>query len=402
MTNDKDYQVERDILDALRNIDHEHLIKVIAAFTWRGKKYLMFKLANGGNLRELWSSRDPDNSKKLTADAVIWALGQMKGLVEAVSKLHTFDSHRNIRHGDLKPENIVRFTGSNTRENERGLLQVADMGLGKVRDHATALIPTKTGDQLGTERYFSPELSQKKKAISRADDMWAIGCTFLEFIIWVLYGRDGYLTFFRCFSTSESFFVITPAGVKRRDEVQQWIDYVYKHDLRRDDNACTSIALRSVLDFICEKLLIADREPEKTNADTETPNPPAATEQPRVTVDEPQTEDAEPRLIRRATSDEFFETLKTICEKGAAEPDYILSRDPQRDPSGPSVSAAHVPETNTVGGLLSAVNNSFIRRRSANSIPQANTQVCCNVLHVLSRPLPLLLLTMIQNVSFQR
>jgi len=100
---EKAYRLEVDVLDMVRDLDHKHLIKVVAAYKQFGKRHFMFQWADGGNLREFWhNSLSPTRTKEM----VSWVLKQILGLAGAINKLHNYDPVKNCRHGDLKPENI--------------------------------------------------------------------------------------------------------------------------------------------------------------------------------------------------------------------------------------------------------------------------------------------------------
>lgn len=141
------------------------------------------------------------------------ALQQMKGLADALKMLHDHDpnSQKNCIHGDLKPENIVRAE----EPLPLGLLQIADMGVVKLRSEATQFQKPATGEFSGTLRYQPPRPRigpDGKNWPSPSNDMWSMGCIFLEFIIWLLYGNHALEQFNGSFPNNESFFVLTDDG----------------------------------------------------------------------------------------------------------------------------------------------------------------------------------------------
>jgi serine/threonine protein kinase len=106
---EKAYEVELDALELARKLNHSHLVRFVAGFKQAGKRYLMFQWVDGGNLREFWQN---PKSWKRDYSTVKWALQQMLGLATALERLHNYgpDPEKHCRHGDLKPENIVRCT----------------------------------------------------------------------------------------------------------------------------------------------------------------------------------------------------------------------------------------------------------------------------------------------------
>lgn len=153
--------------------------------TWsqRNVYYILYNKARC-NLRKYINNLDnPD----LTGPHVLWFLRQLIGLASAINHVHHFKrpspsnpEPRNDdywgRHNDIKPENILVFEKA---ENQNPVFKVADFGLGVFYrpDGDTSHRDTLHN---GTEGYFPPE-----KAVSRPFDMWALGCVFLELVLWL-------------------------------------------------------------------------------------------------------------------------------------------------------------------------------------------------------------------------
>jgi serine/threonine protein kinase len=94
------------------------------------------------------------------------------------------------RHGDIKPENILWFDKVDKKfdDCQQGFLVIADFGLTDLHRRGTRSdIPALLIS--GTPTYEPPEL-QLNGTISRAYDIWSLGCTFLEFITWLVCGWD--------------------------------------------------------------------------------------------------------------------------------------------------------------------------------------------------------------------
>jgi serine/threonine protein kinase len=90
------------------------------------------------------------------------------------------------RHGDIKPENILWF-GQEFADNPSGILQLADLEFERFHnlDDRSRVSPL---NMTGSPTYAPLELTLKA-VISRAYDIWSLGCVFLEFITWLLGGQ---------------------------------------------------------------------------------------------------------------------------------------------------------------------------------------------------------------------
>ena len=96
--------------------------------------------------------------------------GQIKSFVSQILK-GTLECHKKrVIHRDLKPQNILVDTKTNT-------LKLADFGLARA-----FTIPIKTlTHEIETLWYRAPEVLLGQKEYSLGVDTWAIGCIFAEF-----------------------------------------------------------------------------------------------------------------------------------------------------------------------------------------------------------------------------
>ncbi|KAJ0299197.1 hypothetical protein COL516b_009451 [Colletotrichum fioriniae] len=140
-------EAEAEVLQRIREMEHPHLIKAIAYYKRGDRYFIIFPWAGGGNLRDYWGREPP---RKLDADFVGWALGQLCGLASAMNQLHsTKDSA--CRHGDLKPENILCFENNKSSDSfSQPFLVIADVGLAKVHILATEMRNEATRTMNGT------------------------------------------------------------------------------------------------------------------------------------------------------------------------------------------------------------------------------------------------------------
>jgi len=149
------------------------------------------------------------------------------------------------RHGDLKPENILWF---NYLEgvDKAGVLQIADLGLGRFhRLESRSRQDPRT--ITGSPTYIPPELALERY-VSRAYDIWSLGCIFLEFITWLLEGDVGLVSFGQARMAEapdgvrdDTFFMITDSGSGKRGEIRQGVT-TWIERLRRD-HSCSDMVL---------------------------------------------------------------------------------------------------------------------------------------------------------------
>jgi len=124
---------------------------------------------------------------------VRWVAKQLSGIIGAIDTIHNpIHLHQEQvekgfgRHGDIKPDNILWF---NSTTDHRGILVVSDFGLAAFhRDKSRSNIPNKGIPAV--PGYRPPECDISGGTISRAYDIWTLGCLFLELLTWLLGGQD--------------------------------------------------------------------------------------------------------------------------------------------------------------------------------------------------------------------
>jgi len=142
---------------------------------------------------------------------MIWLLGQLQGLADALAKVHNpppefeFDWYQDVKpenilsvwelnndnrvghHHDVKPANVLLFSqlehssGSGLKAHEEGYprLQLTDLGLGKVSNDQSETEDTRT-----TRTYAAPEaLMFHKPKFGREADVWSCACLIIEAIL---------------------------------------------------------------------------------------------------------------------------------------------------------------------------------------------------------------------------
>ncbi|KAL2672193.1 hypothetical protein Neosp_012894 [[Neocosmospora] mangrovei] len=202
----KAYDIEALALARSSKVEHENLIPCLAAIEKGSMHYFLFPWADAGSLEDFWQS-----SPKLNMDFLMDVFEQLRGLAAALEKLHSYDDKKaavesdgrpaspsgGIRHGDLKPANILIFKSDDPRRI--GTMKIADMGLAKYHQVQTRLRRNATSSRYGTSRYEPPEAGVSKPnttpAMSRLYDTWSMGCIFLQFLIWLLQGKEALRSF---------------------------------------------------------------------------------------------------------------------------------------------------------------------------------------------------------------
>ncbi|KAK1499877.1 protein kinase domain-containing protein, partial [Colletotrichum abscissum] len=343
-------EAEAEVLHMIREMKHPHLIKAIAYYKRGDRYFIIFPWAGGGNLRDYWGREPP---RKLDADFVRWALGQLCGLAGAMNKLHsTKDSA--CRHGDLKPENILCFENTTSSDPfSQPFLVIADVGLAKVHTLATEMRNEATRTMNGTVMYEPPEavlLLTKKLPRSRRYDVWSIGCIYFEFLIWLLYGKAELLRFgddiTHPVNRTRQFFDVHGSGVTGaasiKPGVQKWMDWI-----RRDPRCPPNTAIRKLLELICTRLLVIKvsklTRKESSGSDsvrgsitlhsTDGPDNPSII---RSDTNSSFNGDPADDLRYRATSIEMYETLAGIIKDASGKPPRIAWMNWQAgSPGGP-------------------------------------------------------------------
>lgn len=164
------------------------------------------------------------------------------GLLERVNSQM---GSENWRHGDIKPENILRFIGS-MEDAWIGTLKLAD--LGRARQHLlrTVLRETKEKELWRTRWYEPPDLAeevqqQAQGKISRLFDIWSMGCVIFEIALWLLYGVNSIDDFLSANGLAPNEQFATPYWRKIghgkyevSETASKWMNHILQHDPERN------------------------------------------------------------------------------------------------------------------------------------------------------------------------
>jgi serine/threonine protein kinase len=164
------------------------------------------------------------------------------------------------RHGDLKPENILWFPDIGGAQEPGGILKIADLGAGKFhRRESRSFEDPRTA--ISTPTYEAPEIVLGNP-ISRAYDLWSLGCVFLEFLTWGLGGAElldrfceSRYTVDGCGVNVDNFYTLLghhrDGNVAVKVEIVAWIEGLRQHDW------CSPF-VQDALDLIQHRLLVID------------------------------------------------------------------------------------------------------------------------------------------------
>lgn len=166
----------------------------------------------------------------------------------------------NWRHGDVKPDNILRFING---AHGLGVLKLADLGRAKHNDLVTKDRGQLEWDKWRTKPYEPPDLYiLSEKYMSRLFDVWSLGCVFFESILWMLYGKDWLQNFAKTTKSADQ--NETPFWIRIRETksarisplVQTCIDHMLSSDPECIGPQPT--ALRDLLHLVYSKMLVID------------------------------------------------------------------------------------------------------------------------------------------------
>ncbi|KAI0023000.1 kinase-like domain-containing protein [Xylariomycetidae sp. FL0641] len=174
-----DFRREVTALQHCRASPHKHLIDLLSAFRHGSSFFLLFHWAEY-DLAAFWEAMPGPN---ISRPNLLWATQQIHGIADALRWIHHPGKVAGTYgvHGDIKPSNILWFSSS---ANRLGTLVISD--LGSVRLHTKDAMPHRGF----TPTYRPPEFDQAG-VVSRSYDIWSLGCVYLEFVTWLLFGFKG-------------------------------------------------------------------------------------------------------------------------------------------------------------------------------------------------------------------
>jgi serine/threonine-protein kinase len=143
--------------ETLRKLDHPNIVKFLDTFEHEGQYVIVMEYLAGGSLHDLI---------KKESIPVDLARGITLELCDALIRSH----HLNIIHRDIKPENVLL--------TEDGKPKLADFGVARLSEGTRM---TRSGVQVGTPYYMSPEAWEGRTLDSQAD-IWSLGVMLFEML----------------------------------------------------------------------------------------------------------------------------------------------------------------------------------------------------------------------------
>ncbi len=139
-------------------LSHPNIVTVYGFIEYEGFVGIVMEYVEGESLEKVISRQT-----RLHISDVIYILRQV---LHAIGYAHS----KGYVHRDIKPSNIIL--------NREGTVKIMDFGISKSLFEKTM---TKTGAQIGTVYYMSPE-QIKGEEVDQTTDIYAIGCTMFEMI----------------------------------------------------------------------------------------------------------------------------------------------------------------------------------------------------------------------------
>jgi serine/threonine protein kinase len=231
------FESEKNMLRRFGGGQRHNIVGLLSTITCKeshtSKKFnFLFPWAEG----DLFTYWEKKGKPKIDHSSRIWLATQCYELVDAVAFIHDpkqLNSQNEPlfgKHGDIKPDNILWF-----RRDEKDVLVISDLGLASVHREQTRS-KMSGWRTVVTPNYKAPEcdMDGKEGYVSRSFDIWTLGCTFLEFIVWTLNGCEGLESFkYKRVSThlaekqpTDTFFKIMPLKSKAEEYVFQIKDQI--------------------------------------------------------------------------------------------------------------------------------------------------------------------------------
>ncbi|KAI1655238.1 kinase-like domain-containing protein [Daldinia decipiens] len=265
--NKKDFQKEVEMLKRFSGNIHPHIVTVLMTYKHENRYCFLFPRAECDLDQYFQLNTNPKGDVK----TVRWLAGQCLKLTEAVDTVHNPPGQGSLqpnerlygRHGDIKAENILVFSA----EGKEDVLVLSDFGLGSMHhDWSKSNIPNK--NITWTPPFRPPECDMENGYISRAFDIWTLGCLFLDLLTWLLGGEElrkqflekrmtPYITgcnmpiYFEIITTENG-----RTGIIIKEEVKDWFVTMHHHP------HCTHF-MHEFLDLIEKKMLIVETEVDK-------------------------------------------------------------------------------------------------------------------------------------------
>lgn len=189
----------------LRQLDHPNIVKFIDAFEHERQYVIVMEYVPGGSLHSLLKKEQLQIER---------ARQIALGLCDALIRSHQLS----IIHRDIKPENVLL--------DEHRTPKLADFGVARLSEGTRM---TRSGTQVGTPYYMSPEAWEGKTLDGQAD-IWSLGALLFEMLSGQIpFSGDTPLTVMNKIFTSE-----LPDLKKLRKDVPNDLAQIVKRMLAKD------------------------------------------------------------------------------------------------------------------------------------------------------------------------
>ncbi|KAI0410721.1 hypothetical protein F5X98DRAFT_384963 [Xylaria grammica] len=256
------FSKERENLRKIQTLQHPHLIQFIATVQQGNLSYTIFPWANGGNLSDFWRSH-PATLPTRSLKTFLWCFQQMVGLVDALFTLHRV----NCRHNDLGPNHILHFHNDDN-SSVCGTLVIAGFCQATWQTVPSEIRHDSDNTRASHPVYEPPEAMSAKPRLRRYD-MWSVGCLFMEFAIWLLYGYDAIDKFRKLIRDQEVPWPYRGAFYKSTEGRPMIIHPVVSRGfdaLRNDPRCAKGTGLEDLVSLISNDLIVIDPE-KRANAE---------------------------------------------------------------------------------------------------------------------------------------
>ena len=143
---------------AQANLNHANLTTLYALLIHEGRPWMVMEFIEGENFEQMVQRRGPIPAEE--------AIPLFRQALLGIGYAHRMG----IVHRDIKPSNLML--------NKHGIVKVMDFGIAKVMG---ARGMTKTGTQMGTAFYMSPEQVLNKNVDIRSE-IYSLGVTLYEML----------------------------------------------------------------------------------------------------------------------------------------------------------------------------------------------------------------------------
>lgn len=169
---DKHIDKEKDNLQLLAKVPHPHLTPMLGSWSQGQECLILMPLAEQDLHHFVTDVRGPS---KFDETFLRWLFSQTLGLAEGLKFFH---NHWGGYHHDLRLKNILVFSGDILKISDFGTARINAFGQSDRKSYSH-----HTRQRLSTAGYHAPDL-EKMDVLSKPQDVWSLGCIFLELIVW--------------------------------------------------------------------------------------------------------------------------------------------------------------------------------------------------------------------------